>query len=403
VIMDPETRSGTTPSAAFIPLLDLAAHLGPLADDLRAAFEEVLGSQRFIMGPKVEEFERALAAYCHSRFAYGVSSGTDALLAALMALGVQPGDEIVTTPYTFFATVGAVARLGAVPVFVDIDPDTFNLDTRLLETALGSRTRGIIPVHLFGQMVEMEPVLQTARERGLWVVEDAAQAIGAEVHGQRAGTLGDIGCFSFFPSKNLGCLGDGGAVTTEGEALAATLDVLRNHGARPKYHHALVGANFRLDALQAAVLLVKLPHLDSWTASRQANAARYRRLFVEAGLAARPEGGGGGVGSPALKEAPVVLPHEAPERRHIYNQFVLRVRDRDGLLAHLREHQVGCEVYYPVPLHEQECFASLGYRRGDFPEAELAARQTLALPIYPELKDAQAERVVGVIAEFYGC
>jgi dTDP-4-amino-4,6-dideoxygalactose transaminase len=397
-------RTGSAPAptpglpAAAVPLLDLEAHLAPLTAEIHAAIDEVMATQCFIMGPQVETFEQELAEYCRARFAYGVSSGTDALLAALMALDVKPGDEVITTPYSFFATAGAIARLGATPVFVDIDADTYNLDAALVEQAVSPRTRGIIPVHLFGQMADMYPVLSLAKERGLWAVEDAAQAIGAEQDGRRAGILGDVGCFSFFPSKNLGCLGDGGAVTAQDPELAAKLDILRNHGARPKYHHAIIGANFRLDALQAAVLRVKLPHLDSWTEARQANATRYRRLFTEAGLAASAGGGGGAV---ALDAAPVVLPRELPGRRHIYNQFVLRVRDRDGLLAHLRAGQVGCEVYYPVPLHLQECFAHLGYRPGDLPHAERAAEQTLAVPIYPELTDRQAERVVGLIADFY--
>ena len=410
--------SPAAPAAGAVPLLDLAAQLAPLAAEIHAAIDEVMATQRFIMGPQVEGFERELAEYCRARFAYGVSSGTDALLAALMALDVKPGDEVITTPYSFFATAGAIARLGATPVFVDIDANSYNLDAALVERAVSSRTRGIIPVHLFGQMADMHPVLSLAEERGLWVVEDAAQAIGAEQDGRRAGTLGDVGCFSFFPSKNLGCLGDGGAVTAEDPQLAAKLDILRNHGARPKYHHAIIGANFRLDALQAAVLRVKLPHLDSWTEARQANATRYRRLFTEAGLTASAGGrggadasaggrggadasAGGGGGAAALAAAPVVLPRELPGRRHIYNQFVLRVRDRDGLLAHLRAGQVGCEVYYPVPLHLQECFAYLGHKAGDLPHAELAAEQTLAVPIYPELSDRQAERVVGLIADFY--
>ncbi len=394
-------RNGSVARAetAPIPLLDLAAHLAPLEGDIRAVIDEVLATQRFIMGPRLEEFESALAAYCRSRFAYGVSSGTDALLAALMALEVRPGDEIVTSAYSFFASAGAIARMHAVPVFVDIDPDTYNLDPTLLDQVISARTRGIIPVHLFGQMTSMDRLLDAARDHRLWIVEDAAQAIGAEFHGQRAGSIGQVGCFSFFPSKNLGCLGDGGAVTAQDTDLAARLDVLRNHGAHPKYHHALIGANFRLDAIQAAVLTVELPYLDSWTTQRQSNAARYRRLFTEAGLAATRERGGGAA---ALDDAPVVLPREAPTGcRHIYNQFVLRVRDRDALTQHLRSEQIGCEVYYPIPLHLQECFRYLGYGAGAFPEAELAAQQTLAIPVYPELSDHQAERVVMVITDFY--
>lgn len=383
---------------APVPLLDLRAVHEPLAGELRAAIDEVLRTERYIMGSNVVALEEELAGYCGTAFAYGVSSGTDALLLALMALGVGPGDEVVTTPYTFFATAGAVVRLGARPVFCDIDRDTYNLDAALVEEALTERTRVLMPVHLYGQVADMEPLLALAGGLGLAVVEDAAQAIGAEAGGRRAGSFGDVGCFSFFPSKNLGAFGDGGAVTARDPALAERLDILRQHGAKPKYHHALVGANFRLDAIQAAVLRVKLPHLDGWTARRQTNAALYRSLFVEAGLAAREEGGGG---SAALGEVPVVLPFEAPGGRHIYNQFVLRVRDRDGLLAHLKAHGVGTEVYYPIPLHLQECFRDLGYREGDLPEAEAAARETLAVPVYPGLTPAQQERVVEVVRGFY--
>lgn len=388
-----------SPDSAPIPLVDLAAHYAELGVDVHSIVDEILATQRFIMGPKVKEFEEVVAEYCGATFAYGVSSGSDALLAALMALGVKEGDHVVTSPYTFFATAGAVARLNANLVFADIDPDTFNLDPGLVERAISPRTAGIIPVHLFGQIADMDPLLELAGAHDLWLVEDAAQAIGAEIAGRRAGSLGDVGCFSFFPTKNLGCMGDGGAVTTSDPVLGSRLDILRNHGARVKYSHSMVGANFRLDALQAMVLLVKLPLLDSWTARRQTNAARYRRLFGDAGLVARAEGGGGALG---LEEAPVVLPYEAPDRRHVYNQFVLRVRERDALRSHLNAARIGCEVYYPIPLHLQECFSYLGHKLGDFPEAELAARQTLAIPIYPELTDRQAERVVAAIADFYG-
>ncbi|MHB8869631.1 MAG: DegT/DnrJ/EryC1/StrS family aminotransferase [Thermoleophilia bacterium] len=390
-----DTSDAPTP----VPLLDLRAVHEPLAGEFRAAIDEVLRTERYIMGSNVVALEEELTGYCGTAFAYGVSSGTDALLLALMALGVGPGDEVVTTPYTFFATAGAVVRLGARPVFCDIDRDTYNLDAALVEEALTERTRLLMPVHLYGQVADMEPLVALAGGLGLAVVEDAAQAIGAEAGGRRAGSFGDVGCFSFFPSKNLGAFGDGGAVTARDPALAERLDILRQHGAKPKYHHALVGANFRLDAIQAAVLRVKLPRLDGWTAQRQMNAVRYRSLFVEGGLAARVEGGGG---SAALAEAPVVLPFEAPGGRHIYNQFVLRVRDRDRLLAHLRAHGVGTEVYYPIPLHLQECFCDLGYREGDLPEAEAAARETLAVPVYPGLTPAQQRRVVDVVRGFYG-
>lgn len=398
--MDDDRSTDRIPAAepAAIPLLDLAVHLQAIEQEIRAAIDEVIASHQFIGGPSVSCFEADLARYCGSRFAYGVSSGTDALLVALMALEVKPGDEVITSPYTFFATAGAVARLGAKPVFVDIDPDTYNMDPGKVETAMTGKTRGFIAVHLFGHLAGIDGLLDHVRGHELFLVEDAAQAIGSEIHGVKAGRLGQIGCFSFFPSKNLGCFGDGGAVTTEDAALASKLDILRNHGARPKYHHALIGGNFRLDAIQAAVLRVELPHLDSWTAQRRSNAARYRRLFGQAELTLLPDGGGG---APALRDMPVVLPLESAHCSHIYNQFVIRVRERDELQRHLRNAQVGCEVYYPVPLHLQRCFAYLGNRPGDLPQAELAAQQTLAIPIYPELSDEQAERVVSVIADFY--
>jgi dTDP-4-amino-4,6-dideoxygalactose transaminase len=381
-----------------VPLLDLHGQFRALEVELRAAVDGVLADQQFIMGPQVAAFEVELAAYCGTRFAFGVSSGTDALLAALMALDVRPGDEVVTTPYSFFATAGAIARLGAIPVFVDIDPLTFNLDHRLMEEVVGPRTVGVIPVHLFGQMADMASIVAFAREHGLFVVEDAAQAIGAELEGRRAGSWGDVGCLSFFPSKNLGAWGDAGAVSVSREDLAERLDILRQHGARPKYHHSLVGGNFRLDALQAAILRVKLPHLDGWTEAREDNAARYRSLFVAAGMSEEPNGVAGPEG---LHTAPVVLPYQAPERRHIYNQFILRVRERDALLDHLHAAAIGSEVYYPVPLHLQECFSDLGYTPGDLPQAEAAARETLALPVYPELTVAQQERVVEAVADFF--
>ena len=381
-----------------IPLLDLQAQFLPLEAEIRAAIDEVFATQQFIMGPNVEKFEQALSTYCGVPFASGVSSGTDALLCALMALRVQPGDEVITTPYTFFATAGVIARLGAVPVFVDIDPFTYNLDHGLLEEVVGERTVGVMPVHLYGQMAELDPIRAFAREHELFVVEDAAQAIGAEYQGRRAGSMGDAGCFSFFPSKNLGACGDAGAVTTASAKLATRLDMLRQHGARPKYFHALVGGNFRLDAIQAAILRVKLSHLDGWTAARQVNAAQYRLLFKDKSLVSDPSGLDGPEG---LEESPIVLPYEAPERRHIYNQFVVRARERDALVKHLQAQRIGCEIYYPVPLHLQECFAGLGYVLGDLPHAEAAAAQTLALPVYPGLTEGQQERVVEAIAEFY--
>ncbi|WP_298981898.1 DegT/DnrJ/EryC1/StrS family aminotransferase [Caldilinea sp.] len=366
------------------PLLDLKAQYAALRDEIHAAIERVVESQQFILGPEVEALEEEVAAYSHCRYGVGVSSGTDALLVSLMAIGLQPGDEVITTPYTFFATAGSIARLGARPVFVDIDPQTYNLDPAKLETAITPRTRAIMPVHLFGQMADMDPLLVVAERHGLYVIEDAAQAIGAEYKGRRAGSLGHLGCFSFFPSKNLGGFGDGGMVVTNDPDLADRVRLLRGHGARPKYYHKVVGGNFRLDALQAAVLRVKLKHLDAWTAARQRNAERYRQLFTAAGV-------------------DVGLPCDAGYGRHIYNQFVIRSRRRDALMAHLKAHGVGCEIYYPAPLHLQECFADLGYKVGDFPASEQAAQETLAIPIYPELSEAQQETVVRAVAEALAC
>ncbi len=362
------------------PLLDLKAQYAALRDEIHAAIERVVESQQFILGPEVEALEEEVAAYSHCRYGVGVSSGTDALLVSLMAIGLQPGEEVITTPYTFFATAGSIARLGARPVFVDIDPQTYNLDPAKLETAITPRTRAIMPVHLFGQMADMDPILVVAERHGLYVIEDAAQAIGAEYKGRRAGSLGHLGCFSFFPSKNLGGFGDGGMVVTNDPDLADRVRLLRGHGARPKYYHKVVGGNFRLDALQAAVLRVKLKHLDAWTAARQRNAERYRQLFTAAGV-------------------DVGLPCDAGYGRHIYNQFVIRSRRRDALMVHLKAHGVGCEIYYPAPLHLQECFADLGYKVGDFPASEQAAQETLAIPIYPELSEAQQETVVRAVAE----
>lgn len=394
-----------------VPLLDLQAQHATIRGEVEAAVRRVLDAQRFILGPEVEALEAAVAAYVGAPHAVGVSSGSDALLVALMAEGIGPGDEVITPAYSFFATAGAVSRLGARPVLVDVEPATFNADPRAMAAAVGPRTRAAIPVHLFGQMAEMGPLLELARAprpdgRRLVVIEDAAQAIGSEdAEGRRAGSLGDYGCFSFFPSKNLGGAGDGGLVTAADPERAERLRVLRNHGAQPKYYHRVIGGNFRLDALQAAVLAAKLPHLDAWTAGRQANAARYRRLFADAGLAvplpecvpARCAAGDCGLD----RVAGVVLPAERPGVRHIYNQFVIRTPRRDELRRHLAAHGVGSEVYYPVPFHLQECFAGLGHRAGDFPASECAARHSLALPIYPELTGEQIEHVVGVVGEFF--
>jgi dTDP-4-amino-4,6-dideoxygalactose transaminase len=390
-----------------VPLLDLKAQYAAIKDEIDAALKQVIDSQYFILGPEVKALEAEVAAYSQCKFGLGVSSGTDALLVSLMAIGVGPGDEVITTPYSFFATAGCVSRLGATPVFVDIDPYTYNINPAQIEAAVTEQTKAIIPVHLYGQMAEMTPIMEIAGRYNLTVIEDAAQAIGAEdEQGRRAGSIGQLGCFSFFPSKNLGGFGDGGMVVTNDPALAERVERLRNHGARPKYYHQFIGGNFRLDALQAAVLRVKLTHLDSWTTGRQQNAATYRRLFAEAGLAMDPSTltclqNGCPAADCDLLAGQVILPTELPQRRHIYNQFVIRVSRRDELLAHLRQHQIGSEIYYPVPLHRQECFADLGYQAGALPVSECAARQTLALPIYPELTEKMQQAVVAAIAGFY--
>jgi dTDP-4-amino-4,6-dideoxygalactose transaminase len=375
-----------------VPLLDLKAHHKPLRKELLAALEQVLDQNNFILGNEVGELEEKIAAYCQVRFGVGVSSGTDALLAALMALGIKSGDEVITTPLTFFATVGVIVRLGARPVFVDIDPVTYNLDPSRLEAAISPRTRAIMPVHLYGQCADMNPILEIATRRGLAVVEDAAQAIGSEYRdGRRAGSMGVAGCFSFFPSKNLGGLGDGGMVVTNDQALAERLRILRVHGAMPKYYHRVVGGNFRLDTLQAAVLNVKLPYLDRWTALRQQHAELYEKLFRDAGL----------VDEKKVRLPKAVYKEAGIAHYHIYNQFVIGVSDRDQLQAHLKAKGIGTEVYYPVPLHRQECFNGLGYHEGDFPEAERASRELLALPIYPELNEDQQHYVVQAVREWF--
>ena len=365
-----------------VPLLDLEAQYRPLRDEILAAMTRVCDGQRFIMGPEVEALERELASYLDVREAIAVSSGTDAILAALMVLGIGPGDEVVTTTYSFFATAGCVARVGATPVFVDIDPVTFNLEPAAVRAALTPRTRAILPVHLYGLCADMDPIAAAAREHGIAVIEDAAQAIGSTYKKRQAGSIGTIGCFSFFPSKNLGAFGDGGLVTTNDAALAHEIRLVRNHGAEPKYFHKRIGANFRLDALQAAVLRVKLPHLARWTAMRQANAARYDELLTSAGISAR-------VGAPSVPS----------DCGHIFNQYIVRVPDRDRVRAFMADRGIGTEIYYPLPFHLQECFAGLGHHRGDFPHAEAAAASTLALPIYAELTAGQQAAVVGALAD----
>lgn len=377
-----------------IPLLDLKAQYAAIRAEIRAAIDRVADAQHFIGGPEVEALEQEVAAYVGCRFGIGVSSGTDALLVALMALDLRPGDEVITTAYSFFATAGSIYRLGGRPVFVDINPLTYNIEPVQIEAAITDRTRAIIPVHLFGQMADMDPIMAIARRHDLIVIEDAAQAIGAEYRGRRAGSIGHFGCFSFFPSKNLGAFGDGGMITTNDPDLAHRARLLRNHGAEPKYYHKLVGGNFRLDALQAAILRVKLKYLDGWTAARQRNADRYRRLFAAAGLAdpRSPIPG---------PQTPIVLPTDMGYGRHIYNQFVIRAARRDAVMAELKARQIGHEIYYPVPLHLQECFVGLGYRPGDLPESEAAARETLALPIYGELTEEMQAAVVEAIAAAY--
>jgi len=362
-----------------VPLLDLKAQYASIRTEVVAAITEVLESQAFILGKKVEQCEKDIAAYSKCAHAIGVSSGSDALLVCLMAEDVGPGDEVITTPYSFFATAGAIARLGAVPVFVDIDPETYNIDANELESRITERTRAIIPVHLYGQMADMDPIIEIARRHNLIVIEDAAQAIGSEYKGSRAGSIGDYGCFSFFPSKNLGCAGDGGMIVTNNAQKAEKLRCLRGHGASPKYYHKLIGGNFRLDAIQAAVVLAKLPHLDAWTAARQANAKSYDALFADAGVA-------------------VKVPKVATDR-HIFNQYVIQVNNRNDLQAHLKQKGIGTEVYYPVPLHLQECFSDLGYRHGSMPHSESAAKETLALPVHPELTQEQLEYVAESVCE----
>lgn len=369
-----------------VPALDLKAQYRTIREEIEPVVRAVLESQYFVLGPEVSNLEAEVARYCRVPHAVGCASGSDALLLPLQAWGIGPGDEVITTPYTFFATGGAVWRLGARPVFVDIEPETFNIDPARIAAAITPRTRAIIPVHLYGQAAEMDPILRLAREHGLYVLEDAAQAIGAGYKGRPVGTLGHAAAFSFYPSKNLGGFGDGGMMTTPDEATAKILARLRVHGMEPKYHHQEVGFNSRLDALQAAVLRVKLRHLDAWTTGRRAVAARYRELFHDAGLTEWVE-----------------LPIERPDHFHVYNQFVIRVPEevRDGLRAHLSEQKVGSEIYYPIPLHQQACFAALGYQAGDMPHSELAARQTIALPMYPELSMEALRHVVGSIATYF--
>ncbi len=363
-----------------VPLLDLKAQYVTVKDEILAAVSDVLESQRCIGGPKVAELEQRIAVLSDCRFAVGTSSGTDAILSSLMSLEIGAGDEVITTPFTFFATVGCIVRTGAKPVFVDIDPKTYNINPDLIERAVTRRTKAIMPVHLFGQMADMDPVVEIANKYDLVSIEDAAQAITSTYKGRKAGSIGAVGCFSFFPSKNLGGAGDGGMIVTNNEDLYNRLKAMRNHGSNPKYYHKFVGGNFRLDPIQAVVLLVKLPHLDDWSAARRRNAAFYDEKYAG---------------------TDVQTPHISADCVSIYNQYVIRVPERDRLVAYLREKNIGCEIYYPRPMHLQDCFKNLGYKRGDFPEAEKAATEVLAIPIYPELTDQMKDYVANTVLSFY--
>jgi dTDP-4-amino-4,6-dideoxygalactose transaminase len=365
-----------------VPLLDLKLQYQKLKPDVLQVIQQVCEEQGFVLGPQVEAFEREISRYLGVEHAVGVSSGTDALLLSLMASGVKPGDEVLTTPYSFFATASSISRLGAVPVFVDIDPATYCLDTSKLGDVLTPKARAVIPVHLYGRPMDLDPIMELGREEDLAVIEDAAQAVGASVRGKRVGTIGSFGAFSFFPSKNLGGFGDGGLVTTNSAEGEAAIRRLRVHGSERRYEHVDIGINGRLDALQAAVLRVKLGHLDAWTEARRRNAQRYGALFSAAGLA-------------DLLSVPAVTDG------HVFNQFVIRSKRRDELKEFLASREIGTEIYYPIPLHLQPCYRSLGYAPGDFPEAERAARETLALPIFPELTETQQTFVVDSILQFY--
>src|SRR5574337_1103739 len=368
-----------------VPFLDLKGQYAAIKSEIRRAIDEVCDNQQFILGPKVRRLEDEIARYCGTRYAVGVSSGTDALLLALMALGIGPGDEVITTPYTFIATAGSIARSGARPVFVDIDPARFTIDPRLIADRITERTRAILPVHLFGRCAEMEPIRTLAAQHRLAVIEDAAQALGAEDElGRRAGCIGLLGCFSFYPTKNLGGFGDGGMVTTSDSSLASTLLALRNHGSSTKYLHSVLGGNFRLDELQAALLAVKLTHLDQWTEQRINNAKQYDALFHERGLGHQ-----------------IQLPELPKNERHVFNQYVIRVPRRDELSRFLESQGIGHDIYDPMPLHLQACFEYLGYKEGDLPASEQAAREALALPIYPELTQPMQECVVDALQAFY--
>jgi dTDP-4-amino-4,6-dideoxygalactose transaminase len=374
-----------------VPFFDLAVQFKSIEDEIRSSLDEVFRSQQFIMGPKVQALEEAIAGYCRTRYAVGVASGSDALLLSLMALGIGTGDEVLLPPFTFFATAGSVSRLGATPIFVDIDRETYNIDPSRIEEKISTRTKAVIPVHLFGQCADMDPLLEIAKEKKLFVIEDAAQALGAEYKpkagsaGRRAGQIGDLGCFSFYPTKNLGAFGDAGMTVTDNPALAEKVKLLRVHGSQPKYFHKAIGMNSRLDTIQAAILLVKFKYLEKWTAERQKKAVRYQRLFEDL--------------LPSVKG--LELPAVQYQNRHIFHQYVIRVPERDRLKQFLAAEGVGTDIYYPVPLHLQECYSFLNYRRGDLPNSEKASAEVLALPIYPELTEDQQGMVVNRIKAFY--
>ncbi len=361
-----------------VPLLDLKTQYATIKDEVLAYITELLESQHCVGGPKVDELEEKVAAMSSCKFAVGVSSGTDAILNCLMSLGIGAGDEVITTPFTFFATVGCIARVGAKAVFADIEPRTFNINPELIEAVVTEKTKAIMPVHLFGQMADMDPIMKIANKYNLAVIEDAAQSIASTYKGRKAGSIGTTGCFSFFPSKNLGGIGDGGMIVTNDEQLCELMKTMRNHGAHDKYYHKFVGGNFRLDPIQAVALLVKLPHLDKWSEGRRRNAAYYDSKF---------------------SGTFVQTPYVSPDCVSVYNQYCIRIPRRDEIMVHLKEKNIGCAIYYPVPLHLQECFRYLGYKEGDLPESEKAAKEVLALPVYPELSDEMKDYVVESVLE----
>jgi len=375
-----------------IPLLDLKAQYSTIKKEIKSAIKEVLESQYFILGAKVEELEGKIASYSGAKFAVGVSSGTDALLVSLMALDIKAGNEVITTPFTFFSTAEVIARLNAIPVFIDIDQITYNIDPQKIEAAITERTKAIIPVHLFGQCADMDPILEIANKYNLYVIEDAAQAIGAEYKGRKAGSMGELGIFSFFPSKNLGGYGDGGMVVTNNENLYAKIKILRVHGAKPKYYHKIIGGNFRLDAIQSAVLNVKFKYLDQWSQKRRENAAYYNKKFKDMGL----------IENGNIKTPVPFYKSNGDKNYHIYNQFTIQAENRDKLKEFLKENGIATEIYYPIPLHLQQCFKDLGYKKGDLPFSEEASESVLSIPVYPELKDEQKKYIVKKISEFYG-